>query len=159
MLIFYCFRTKILGWQKSRGGGGCQFLQVFLWARFQILPFTVFEMYTTFKTNWFSGTEHWSSSCSLDIVNTIAITIDSGHPWSVELSRSFWRERSQGYKVRLDAKFWRPFIQWITWAGTGLILGYNRRKCVLVICSLKRIAHWWGFWRSNWIKFGRDCKD
>ena len=28
-----------------------------------------------------------------------------------ETSRRFWRERSQGYKVTFDAKFWRPFPQ------------------------------------------------
>ena len=30
-----------------------------------------------------------------------------------------------------------PFYSKITGAGTDLIEGFNRRKCVLVICSLK----------------------
>ena len=33
--------------------------------------------------------------------------------------------------MTFDAKFWRPFHSKITWGRTGLIEGFNRRKCVL----------------------------
>ena len=39
----------------------------------------------------------------------------------------------------LMQSFGGPFHSKITWAGTGLIEGCDRRKCVLVICSLKEM--------------------
>ena len=60
-------------------------------------------------------------------------------------TRWFWRECSQGYKVTLMQRFGGPFQSKITWAGTGLIKGCNRKKCAIVICLLKWSAHWLGF--------------
>ena len=53
-----------------------------------------------------------------------------------------------------------PFHSKITWAGTGLIEGYNRRKSsydlfIEMECILLRFATN----VSNWIQFGSDCKD
>ena len=75
----------------------------------------------------------------------------------IESTRWFWRERSQGCKVTFDARF--CFHSKITRAGTGLIKGCNRRKCILLF------IHWNGLHIAevldvcNWIQFGRDCKD
>ena len=63
----------------------------------------------------------------------------------------------RGTKWHSMQSFGGPVYSKITWAGTGLIEGCNRRKCVLLF------IHWNGVYIAevpdvcNWIQFGRDC--
>ena len=52
--------------------------------------------------------------------------------------------------------FGDPFHSKITWTGTGLIEGCNRRKCVFIAngVHIDEVPDVF-----NWIQFGRDCKD
>ena len=84
-------------------------------------------------------------------------TQDMEKPFYADRTRWFWREML--IEVHLAQSFRGPFRSKITWAGTGLIQGCNRRKCVLII------FHWNGVHIAvfsdvcNSIQFGRDCKD
>ena len=80
----------------------------------------------------------------------VILVVERSNGYKLTFNVKFWRpfpgyfggNPSQGYNVTFDVKFWRPFQSKITGAGTDLIEGGNRRKCVLVIFSLKRSGQW-----------------
>ena len=49
-----------------------------------------------------------------------------------------------------------PFHSKITWAGTGLIEGCNRRKCLLIFVRWNEVHTGKVSDVCNWIQFGRD---
>ena len=108
----------------------------------QILCRLSYEVWSTFITKF-------------AIIELFIVILD------IPLSRWFWQERSQRYKVTFDAKFWRPFPRQnnLSWNWFNLI-GCNTRS-VLLLFNCWNEVHTGGevYGVSNWIKFGRDCKD
>ena len=69
--------------------------------------------------------------------------------------RWFAWKAHRGTRWHSMQSFGGPSHSKITWVGTGLIEGYNRKKCILVICSLKWSAYWLGF---RLIKLHQVCQ-
>ena len=95
--------------------------------------------------------------CHLIQNNLSGIGAELERVWCKGEPGDFGGNAHRGTRWHSMQRFGGPFHSKITWAGTGLIEGCNKRKCVLVICTLKWSPRWRGFRKC--IEFVRDCKD
>ena len=78
--------------------------------------------------------------CLLSVLTWITSRFSSHLPesdFALNYPGDFGGNAHRGIRWHSMQSFGGPFHSKITWAGTGLIEGCNKRKCVIVICSLK----------------------
>ena len=89
------------------------------------------------QNSWDNVAECSSKWTLWKMLQTLEVTVYTCNRLPGDYDRNAYR----GTRWNLAQSFGGPFHSDITWAGTGLIEGCNRRKCVLIICSLKWSAY------------------